>query len=119
MDERLKVQYTKDEISLAAWIGSSELSSKDKVYRLFSDLIDPLLSKSEIIELLANSVDEDQAAVALNELLTDGLLEQSEETQRPLDEEEALKLWRLKRDSIRRLALVGALSRLVGWLKAI
>lgn len=93
MDDVLKARFTSEEISMAALIGSRAPNFAEAAHELFRSLGDPLLSISEVIDLLAVSVSKGEATDTLDHLVLEGKLQASSTTVRPLDAEEC-KLYR-------------------------
>ncbi|WP_181790978.1 DGQHR domain-containing protein [Myxococcus llanfairpwllgwyngyllgogerychwyrndrobwllllantysiliogogogochensis] len=108
--ETLQSQLRREELELAGSIGAQAIPLKDRILELFRTLPDPLLSAEEVAKLLATP---DQATVleALGALHSEGSLERSQTTSRPLDPE-GITLFRIAGKPFSRLKLVGIESRL-------
>lgn len=109
MHDTLKATYRSEELELAKAIGAQDGPIKERVLQLFKQLPDPLLAANEIAELLgiANSEEVQGALVALH---SDGSVERSTTTTRPLDPE-GVTLYRLAGVPFSRLKIVAMESR--------
>ena len=111
MDQRLRAQFSQDELALAASIGSQETALSEKILSLFGQLPDPLLSAAEIHELLDSDESIDQIKGDLQNMVTERELESSDTTLRPLDRDQLL-LYRRAGSPVARLKLLGIESEL-------
>lgn len=118
MTPQLKASFTDDEREAAASIGTaSEDPLQNKIAEVFKTLDDPLLSISDIAALLL--APEDGALdAAMLQLVTDGVLESSTDTQRPLDEG-SVELYRRTDLPFTRLVVTALEARLPGTDKSI
>lgn len=111
MVELLKASFTKEQISLALEIGSQVGETRDKILELFSKLDDPLLAPADVRALLGVSDSAEYVADLMNAMVGESLLEKSEKTQRPLDEE-GVVLFRKAGAPFVRLRLIAMESKL-------
>lgn len=112
MDQQLVAMFADEERQAAAAIGESgDLSVDDKVAELFRTLDDPLLSATDIKELLGATVADAEVDNALLNLTTTGTLEHSVHTQRPFDPQ-GVQLFRLAEVPPQRVTFVGIESSL-------
>ena len=111
MDDQLKAAFRREELQVAADIGAKTAELPAKIRALFAELIDPLLSKDEIKQLLGVEDTDENFVRALDSLCRDGTLEVSNVTQRPLDLTEGLELYRKKISENKRLKIVAVESR--------
>lgn len=111
MVELLKASFTKEQISLALAIGAQVGETRDKILELFSKLDDPLLAAADVRSLLGISESVEYIADLMNAMVGEALLEKSEKTQRPLDEE-GVVLFRKAGTPFVRLRLIAMESRL-------
>src|SRR4051794_3568850 len=88
----LKASLTKDQLALAAEIGNSSAAVAEKIQQLFSTFPDPLLSVSDVSELLG--VGDKEVESALTDLWKQGVFDRSDDTLRPFDPE-GVTLFRL------------------------
>lgn len=110
--DSLKASLTQEERQAAAAIGESvDLSPNEKVSQLFETLGDPLLSAQDACHLLAEVTSLQDIQTALTSLTDSGFLEKSIHTQRPLDHEPDLPLYRRAGVAHERLKLVALESR--------
>src|SRR4051794_25375719 len=98
----LKHTFTGDQISFCAAVGEGGGTLPEKITKIFSELPDPLLSQAEIKSLLRTPEPDEDHLLALDQLCRDGMLEVSDKTQRPLDTEENLKLYRKNSPTVTR-----------------
>jgi DGQHR domain-containing protein len=111
MNEILKSRFTSAHIALAASIGSGAAALSERVSELFGALEDPLLSASEVKELLGIADNETTTITALAQLVNDSILEKTETTSRPLDAGDVI-LYRQKAVESSRMRILGTSSRL-------
>ncbi len=109
MNDQLKQKYTSAEIEAVGVLREGNSSAEEKVSGLFVELGDTLLSPPEVSELLGLNKDETEAA--LNSLLGKELLECSDSTERPLDNEQ-VTLYRRKDVPFSRLKLLATETQL-------
>ena len=112
MHETLKAVYRTEELELARAIGSQASPVKDRVLQLFKDLPDPLVAADEVADLLGIA-SHDDVKEALGALHSEGLIERSTTTTRPMDSE-GVVLYRLAGVAFARLKIVGVESRVTG-----
>src|SRR5262245_43544388 len=101
----LRTAFTNEQIAFCATLGEGTASLNEKITKLFSELPDPLLSQAEIRDLLRTESTDEEHILALDRLCKEGTIEASENTQRPLDTEKNLKLYRQKLPTISRLKI--------------
>ncbi len=87
MNDNLKATFSKELLSLAGTIGEKSDPVEDRVQQLFANLPDPLLSETDVHELLGGHIPLDDIKVAMRSLVEKGVLESSDQTLRPLDED--------------------------------
>jgi hypothetical protein len=112
-----KAGFRHEELQAAAVIGAKNIELPTKIQELFVELIDPLLSKDDIKQLLGSEDTDEPFVIALDMLCRDGFLEVSDATQRPLDPAEGLKLYRKKVADRKRLKLIALESRIDGQVR--
>ena len=112
IEDRLKAAFRHEELQVCAAIGAKAGELSGKIQELFDVLIDPLLSRDEIKVILSTPDTDDAYTVALDTLCRDGVLEASDTTQRPLDDEEGLKLFRKKLIDRKRLKLIAVETKI-------
>ncbi|MEX1362172.1 MAG: DGQHR domain-containing protein [Nannocystaceae bacterium] len=117
MHATLKNAFTDEQLALAGAIGESSESLSEKVRQLFDELGDPLLSSSDVAELLGSCVEAD-ALVEIGRLVEADVLEQSSDTCRPLDSE-GVNLFRRSGVPVSRLRIVAIEADLGGGEKRI
>lgn len=111
MDKKIQDMFRSEEISVAAAIGARSNDLSVKIADLFSDLIDPLLSKDEVRQLL-NVQEADEILISkLDELCRESVLEMSDTTERPLDERTGVRLYRRRLVEHKRLKVIAMESR--------
>lgn len=109
MHDTLKAMYRSEELELAKAIGAQDGPLKERVLQLFRQLPDPLLAANEVVELLGVSSSE-EVQEALVVLQSEGAIERSSTTTRPLDHEGVI-LYRLANVPFSRLKIVAMESR--------
>lgn len=110
--DSLKARFSQAEIALAAAIGSDiQLSLRDKIGRLFTQLDDPLLSAKDVQLLLQVTASEGEISATLGECCAEGALEKTTGTQRALDKE-GETLFRNSSQNLRRMKIFGTANKL-------
>ncbi|MDY7231538.1 DGQHR domain-containing protein [Hyalangium rubrum] len=104
MNSQLRCNFRKEELELAALIGSGDGTPTEKVTSLFVQLDDPLLSEKDVEQLLSGVSTADVRS-ALAKLVADVILEVSTQTQRPFDPD-GIMLYRKAGTAPERLRLI-------------
>jgi DGQHR domain-containing protein len=113
VNDNLKATFSKELISLAGTIGERSDPIEDKIQQLFGNLPDPLLSESDVHELLGGHITLEEIKVALRSLVEKQVLETSNQTLRPLDDDGTV-LYRLVSVPFGRLKLIAIEAQLNG-----
>jgi hypothetical protein len=87
VDDSLEATFSKELIALAGTIGEKSDPVEERVQQLFANLPDPLLSEADVHALLCGHIPQDEIKPAMKSLVEKGVLESSNQTLRPLDEE--------------------------------
>jgi len=111
MNDSLKATFSKELLSLAATIGEKSDPIEDRVQQLFGNLPDPLISENDVHELLGGHIPLEDVKVAMRSLVDKGVLESSNQTLRPLDEDGTV-LYRLVNVPFARLKLIAMEAQL-------
>lgn len=109
METSLKALFRSDQLELAASIGQQISELTLLIEEMFEQLGDPLLSVDDVRALLVTHP-RDNVAAALTTLCSEGTLERTKTTSRPLDVGD-VELFRLARLPFSRLRLVAIESR--------
>jgi DGQHR domain-containing protein len=109
--DSLKAAFSKELISLAGTIGERSDPIEDRIQQLFANLPDPLLSESDVHELLGGHISLDDLKAALRSLIEKNVLESSNQTLRPLDDD-GTNLYRLVNVPFGRLKMIAMEAQL-------
>jgi DGQHR domain-containing protein len=111
VNDTLKYAFSKELLQLAGTIGAKTDPVEDRVQQLFTSLPDPLLSEADVHDLLGGQVSADDVRTGIKSLVEKNVLESSDQTLRPLDEE-GTPLYRLVNVPVTRLKLIAIESKL-------